>query len=56
MKLCCYDSIQFFENGEKKIIECNFVDDDGIKKSKGLFKLAKELKVIDLNAETNDKR
>ncbi len=56
IKLCCYDSIEFTENGEKKSIECNFVDLDGINKSKGLFKLAKELKVIDLNAESKDKR
>jgi hypothetical protein len=56
IKLCCYDSIEFTQNGEKKIIECNFVDLDGIKKSKGLFKLAKELKAIDINAESKDKR
>ncbi len=35
IKLCCYDSIEFLENRGKKSIECNFVDLDGINKSKG---------------------
>ena len=51
-----YEYIKYSENNTEKVIDCHFNDDnDGLKKSKGLFKIAKQLKLIDENAESRDK-
>ena len=56
MNLSIYETIEYEENDEKKIIQCNFVDEHGLKKSKGLFIIAKELGLIETDAEPKDKR
>ena len=55
IKTCPIDKLEWMENEENKSIDCNYYE-DGIKKSKGLFMIAKELKFIESNAESKDKR
>jgi len=57
IKSSFYETIEYMENNENKVSECHFMDpNDGLKKSKGLFIIAKELKLIEPCAETRDKR
>ena len=51
-----YETIEYVENDQKKIIQCDYLDENGLKKSKGLFLIAKELGLIESDAETKDKR
>jgi hypothetical protein len=53
-----YDYIEFQDvDNTIKVIDCHFIDDnDGIKKSKGLLKIAKELNLIIESSESRDKR
>ena len=56
MKPSIYQTIEYVENDENKVIQCHFIDEDGITKTKGLFALAKELGLIEKDAQSKDKR
>jgi hypothetical protein len=51
------DYIEFQDvDNTKKVIDCHFIDDNDEIKSKGLFKIAKELNLIIESSESRDKR
>jgi transposase len=56
VKAAPYETIEWTENGELKVIICSYDEINGLKKCKGLFTLAKELKLIPHDSATTDKQ
>jgi hypothetical protein len=56
VKAAPYGKIEWTENGKLKVIICSYDEINGLKKYKGLFTLAKELKLIPNDSVTSDKQ